>query len=59
MANFRVTRTAINGFNKEEIFEAADYFIKDGWVHLTVGANQHAIASLREKDVLRIDSVAS
>lgn len=55
MTKFKVTHNAINNVNKEEVFVAAGYIIKDSWIHFTEGSDRQAIASLRESDVLRID----
>lgn len=54
MAKFKVTDHALNGVGESDVFEAAGYSIKDGWVHMTDGV-KHSIASVRESDVKRID----
>lgn len=59
MTRFKVTHVVINGFSKEETLNADDYFIKDGWLHFSEGANHRVFASLRESDVLRIERVSN
>lgn len=54
MPKIKVTHYAINGVSKEDIFDGADYSIKDGWVNI-IDDSWKTIASIRESDVLRID----
>ena len=50
----KVTYHPASANGTDESFPATGYYIKDGWIHITNGANQN-IASVRESDVRRID----
>lgn len=51
----KITYTNQSPYGISDTFPASNYYMKDGWVHITGPADQ-LIASVRETEVLRIDN---